>query len=1284
MSKVRFFGHTLLWCATVSLALLAVILVVARLLIVQVPMYKYEVEQYLSEALGVDLTIGRMAARMQAFRPVLSLTDISLKAEHETLLGATEIRVAFEPLGLLLGRVAPNKIVIVNTAVSIKRFADGHISILGLPSDNQTQTTATDFSWLLSGRYELINSQINWQDSLRELPDLALTQAHISFQNNGDTHLLSMKAKLPDALGDTVKFSLRLKGNPLLGNAWSADSYLKLKEVNASNYASRLNIPQLSLTRGVGDIELWSDWDASQLTKIKGIVDITDVGLSRLGETVDIQQLSGEFEWVLRDKGWQLWGKDFLLSTKNLAQEATSFNVNYQQDTADSYQLNGFFNRLNLEALSGVLQASELLTDKQTKQLNQAKLSGQLDNGSFAIRQGTNDLFWAACSQFNQLSVQAVERTPALNNFTGDACSTQKGGWLNLRTDGASVEFKQLFRQPLKINELTSQLSWLKNDDGWAIHSDQVALNVGGVKTSSRLQLQLFPANKKPWMNIQTQFSKVNVEDVPQYLPVGIMPARVVKWLDEAFISGGVSGGGFLFRGDVADFPFRQHEGVFQVLFNTEETTLHYADHWPDAMGVSANVEFKNEGLSVVAEKGHVAGNQLEHVAVNAEDLGRGQSLTISGQLTDDISGLYRFFEGSPLHKLTSGLTDHTKVSGQVSVDLNIDIPLRKKRAVKVTADAILNNNRLNFPGLGIAVTNINGRLAYGETGLKANSIKAEALGEELTININHEGGHQVIKAMGDINIAGLSKKYPSAMWKHAAGHSAGLLTVRLPKQGGASGNHLALSLDSNLKGISINLPDPMAKKAGSKIVSRLDAKLDSTSLLLNIKHGDILNGIVQFKGDRPASQLRLDKADIHLGQSMAELSQGKAIQLSGRIQTLNVEAWQQALKKSALSTSSNGLVNKLNLNIGHLKVLNKDFKRIHLMGEYDHSAWSGQVTSPTVSGHYYLPDDLTSNQTVVLELDSLVLTKQQGININGGDSPLSAERIPNIDLTSQSLTIGEANLGQLTLKLRHKKKGLIIEDLSLLSEQHKLQAKGAWDVKEGVNRSGLQGQFSSQSLGQLLQTTGLATKLKGTPADMYFDLHWPGEPHKFSKKQLNGYVKIKAKEGRLLDVEPGIGRIFGLLSLSSIQRRLQLNFSDLFQKGLSFDEVNGEFLILNGDVSIDNLSLESPAAYVGFEGELNLAKETIDQLVTVIPKTTETLPLAGALIGGPLVGAATYLVQKIAGKTLNKFAGYQYHVTGTWADADIKQLSKPGDKVFGFVNDILTPVFNPQKEDVQ
>ncbi len=1284
MSKVRFFGHTLMWCTTVSLALLAVILVAARLLIVQVPMYKYEIEQYLSKELGVDLTIGRMAASMQAFRPVLSLTDISLKAEHEALLDATEIRVAFEPLGLLLGRVAPNKIVIVNTRVSIKRFADGHISILGLPSDNHTQTTATDFSWLLNGSYELINSQINWQDSLRKLPDLALKQAHISFQNNGDTHLLSMTAKLPDTLGDTVKFSIKLKGNPLLGSAWSAESYLQLKEVNASSYVSRLNIPQLSLTHGAGDIELWSDWDASQLTKIKGIIDITDVDLNRLGETFDIQQLSGKFEWVLGGKGWQVWGKDFLLSTENLVQDATSFNVNYQQDTADSYQLNGFFNRLNLEALSGVLQASELLTDKQTKQLNQAQLSGQLDNSSFAIRQGSHDLFWAACSQFKQLSMRAVERSPSLHNFSGEACSTQKAGWLNVQTDEASIEFKRLFRQPLKINHLGSQLSWLKNKNGWAIHSDQVALDLGDIKTNSRLQLQLFSANKKPWVNVQTQFSTINAKDVPKYLPVGIMPDRVVKWLDEAFLSGGVTGGGFLLRGDVADFPFRQQQGVFQVLFNTEETTLHYADHWPDAVGVSANVEFKNAGLSVVAEKGHVAGNKLEYVTVNTQDLGRGQSLNISGQLTDDISGLYRFFERSPLHKMTKGLTDHSSVSGQVSVDLNIDVPLRTKRAVKVAATAVLKNNILDFPALGVAVTNINGQLAYGAAGLEASSIKAEALGEELTINISQEDGRQVIKAEGDINVAGLSKKYPSAIWRHVTGHSAALLTVTLPKQGEVSSHHLTLSLESDLKGIGINLPDPMAKEADSEVESRLDVSLDSTSLLLNIKHGDILNSIIKFKDDTPASQLRLDKADIHLGRSQAKLPKGKTIQLSGQIQALNVAAWQQIINKSTLNTSPNSFVNKVNLSIGHLELLNKEFNRIHLMGEHHHSAWSGQVTSPTISGHYYLPDDLTGDHKVVLELDSLVLTNQQGMSLDGGGAGLSPEKIPNIDLTSQSLTIGGASLGQLTLKLRHKKEGLIIEDLSLVSEQHKLQAEGAWDIKEGVNRSGLQGHFSSQSLGDLLQEIGLTTKLKGMPADMYFDLHWPGEPHKFSKKQLNGYVNIKAKEGRLLDVEPGIGRIFGLLSLSNIQRRLQFNFSDLFQKGLSFDEVNGELLILNGHVNIERLYLESPAAHVGFEGELSLAKETVDQLVTVVPKTTETLPLAGALIGGPLVGAATYLVQKLAGKTLNKFAGYQYHLTGNWADVDIKQLSRPGDKVFSFVNDILTPVFNPKKEDVQ
>ena len=159
--------------------------------------------------------------------------------------------------------------------------------------------------------------------------------------------------------------------------------------------------------------------------------------------------------------------------------------------------------------------------------------------------------------------------------------------------------------------------------------------------------------------------------------------------------------------------------------------------------------------------------------------------------------------------------------------------------------------------------------------------------------------------------------------------------------------------------------------------------------------------------------------------------------------------------------------------------------------------------------------------------------------------------------------------------------------------------------------------------------------------------------------------------------MEPGIGRVFGLLSLSTLQRRLQLDFSDLVQKGLGFDKIKGRFVAADGEVQTNRFYLESPSTRLDFEGRVSLVKEELDQLITVTPKTTEGLPLAGALAGGPLVGAAVFIVQKIAGKTVNKFAGYQYHVTGSWKDPEIKQLSQPGGKIFGFMGGVLSPVYD-------
>ena len=482
------------------------------------------------------------------------------------------------------------------------------------------------------------------------------------------------------------------------------------------------------------------------------------------------------------------------------------------------------------------------------------------------------------------------------------------------------------------------------------------------------------------------------------------------------------------------------------------------------------------------------------------------------------------------------------------------------------------------------------------------------------------------------------------------------------------------VALKTNLLGVAINLPAPIGKTKEVASDLNIMATLSSDALPIDFSYADKVQGSFLFKA--AAAGFLLDRGDVHVGKAKARLPKAPGIRISGFIPTLDIGQWRSALSKDQ-QTSSFSLINQLELEIGELRWNQTAFDNVQISGNHQQAEWLGEIKSPLISGQYILPDTLEADNAIKLKLNTLKLPTLDSIEESKDTNQLSPGDIPNIDLSSQNLFIGESNLGVLDLQLRQKEEGLIIQKLSLNSSRDEFKAAGAWE-KDGTSyRTGINGKLISKSLGGLIKDTGISSNVEGMPADIYFDIHWPGDPQSFSIKHLSGFASVKSEEGRLLDVEPGIGRIFGLLSLSTLQRRLQLDFSDLVEKGLGFDKIKGRFVATDGEVETNRFYLESPSTRLDFEGRVSLAKEELDQLITVTPKTTEGLPLAGALAGGPLVGAAVFIVQKIAGKTVNKFAGYQYHVTGPWKDPEIKQLSQPGGKLFGFMGGVLSPVYD-------
>jgi uncharacterized protein YhdP len=133
---------------------------------------------------------------------------------------------------------------------------------------------------------------------------------------------------------------------------------------------------------------------------------------------------------------------------------------------------------------------------------------------------------------------------------------------------------------------------------------------------------------------------------------------------------------------------------------------------------------------------------------------------------------------------------------------------------------------------------------------------------------------------------------------------------------------------------------------------------------------------------------------------------------------------------------------------------------------------------------------------------------------------------------------------------------------------------------------------------------------------------------------------------------------VLSILSIHSLQRRLSLDFSDLFGKGFSFDRIQGHITFLDGVAYTNDLTIEGPAAQIEIAGRTGFVARDYDQLVTVTPLVSSNIPLAGVLAGGPAVGAALFVAERLFGERMNRLARYQYQVTGPWDEPKLERIS--------------------------
>ncbi|MDT4877002.1 hypothetical protein D3C84_589290 [compost metagenome] len=139
--------------------------------------------------------------------------------------------------------------------------------------------------------------------------------------------------------------------------------------------------------------------------------------------------------------------------------------------------------------------------------------------------------------------------------------------------------------------------------------------------------------------------------------------------------------------------------------------------------------------------------------------------------------------------------------------------------------------------------------------------------------------------------------------------------------------------------------------------------------------------------------------------------------------------------------------------------------------------------------------------------------------------------------------------------------------------------------------------------------------------------------------------------------------RVFGLLNFNSIGRRLRLDFSDLLGKGLAYDRVKGLLVGSEGRfVTREPIKLEGPSSGLELDGTMDLAADRIDAKLLVTLPVSTNLPLAALIVGAPAIGGALFVVDKLLGDKVARFASVQYKVQGSWKNPKIT-FDKPFEK---------------------
>ncbi|WP_375754169.1 YhdP family protein [Vibrio sp. HN007] len=1270
-------GRFLLWIVVTVLVTLAIAVTTLRIALPRLDAYQNDIEAWVKSETGIPFKVSSVKGYWRNTHPSISLKN--LEAEFE---GASEVSFSVEEVQLEVDLIESLRTLKPKVAVLTGhglKLDISNVDILGGSENSPAEAEHQGDSHSIVKQIEkllfrqlqdfnLVDSQIKYQSLTGEVRKLDIE--NVAWNNTDNRHRIDGVVSITDSHINSLAVVADFYDHGSLYDV-SGDIYVKAQHIRVAPWLTQYLQEETGITSGNVSFSSWLTLEHSR--PVDAYVELLPSELNwqqdERKHTLFLEKGIFRLSPTDIENGWTVSGHSLLARTDD--EPWPDFDVAFEWKQ-NNWRLN--ISQLDIDSL---LPLVHLMPDSETvtEWIDKLGPSGLVEDIRVSNGADNGELLYSAT--LSRGGMKQWYLLPEIHDLSAVISGNKNKLQANLNLIDDILPFGDVFQAPMVIKQGAVDIVWERDEQGWKLWSDRVTVASPDVQAVGEFRLD-FLNDASPFLAIYAEADVYNAGETWRYLPTLALGQELTNYLSTAIQGGKAKTAQILWHGSIEDFPYLNNKGVFQAKVGLRDAQFSFLTTWPTIEQLKLDLLFENESMYLSSNQATLMDVKADKITGRIPSLGPDGHIEIEAAATAKGNAVRDYMMATPLVDSVGAALTAVRVKGDVQSEFQLNIPFSEEKETRAWGYADLKNNTIDIETPAMKLNKASGRIEFDNDVVKTSGLLANLLDQPVSVDFKGESqnkGYGVnIDLVGDWEVKPL-EPYVGQHWLDPiGGHAPWSMDIDL--QLNDVGFTYQIDTRANLEFVSSKYPQPLSKALGEKWTARMQASGNQENISARLQ---LPNAKYQTEIDITKNKPVLTATNLLLGRGSFKVSPVVGHHLTVRTDKLDWDQWLSMLQ-TASETESDAVLSqmntpelpspeRINMSVDSLKLATIDWNDVNFSAKKRGLSWQMDIESSEVKGKatYLEPYDLSvALERLHIFIPSLDETElEQPVAELEENQPLISEfdrafhqQMPNLTLTIDDFWLQGYKVGRTNVDVQRKQDRLVWNNVEFSSGSNQVKINGWWELTEKDSQSELNMFVKGDDNTDLMERFGISSGIQRAPFELTSNLNWQGSPWSMKVDTLNGDVSTKFGKGIISDVS-GAAKLLGLFSLDSIIRRMQLDFTDVFDKGLAFNSITGTGKVDNGIFKTDDIEMDAIAGDMSIKGMADLNQNTVDARVEFVPDLTSGIPVITAFAVTPQTAVLVFAISTVLSPVVDVFTKVQYEVKGPLDSPVVREVSR-------------------------